>query len=65
MRMFMEKKGNNVILGNTAFYMGLFQPISVYMQPAWHSKSEKKKKKKSFDFYRNGILVQFLKNHIF
>ena len=31
MRVFLEKKGKIVILGNNAFRIGLFQLISVYL----------------------------------
>ena len=62
MRNYLEKKGKNVILGNTAFCKGLFQSSLVYMCPAWRNKSENSK---SFDFYWKGILLQFFKNHIF
>ena len=41
MRKSLEKNGKNVILGNTAFYIGLCQQISVYMWPARRSTSEK------------------------
>ena len=43
MRKFSEEKGKkkNVILGYTAFRIGPFQQILVYMSGSWCTKSEK------------------------
>ena len=57
-----EKNGKNAILGHIAFCIVVFQQISVYLWPAWCTKSEKNS---SFDFTLKAILLQFFKNHIF
>ena len=36
-----EKNGKNVILGHIAFCIVVFQQLSVYLWPAWYTKSEK------------------------
>ena len=40
MWIFLEKNGKNIILGHIAFCIVVFQQISLYLWPAWCTKSE-------------------------
>ena len=52
------EKSTNVILENTAFCIGRFKQISVYLHSAVNQKN-----KKSFDSTERGFYCNFLNSH--